>query len=261
MNKNLIKYFNFNETTRSDNCISSVHRGWSGLLIIKLKISKGSIVDNTYIQNNFFEISNKEKILTVISGKLEVTFDNKAQKIMEEYDSVSFSSDQKKYTFICEKDTVAFIVASTDVEDSKHLDLVFFNFKKDIQIIDLWGGKIISRPYEGKKLNFFLFEIKEGFKFDDPGHLNEQITWLIKGSMNFYVGDIKKTLLPNDGVDVGPHEKHGGISDGAIGFDAFYPKREEKKYKNNPVDKVKRSIKAYGYTKTFFRILKYPFRK
>ena len=32
-------------------------------------------------------------------------------------------------------------------------------------------------------------------KFQDQGHLNEQITWLIKGSMNFYVGDNQKKLL------------------------------------------------------------------
>ena len=261
MNTELSKYFNFSETRVLNDCASSVYRGWSGLIIIKLNIIKGSILENSYIKNNFSEISNKEKILTVTSGKLEATFQGKVQKIMEEYDSVSFSSDQKKYSFVCLEDTEAFIVASKDVQNSEHLDLVFFNFKKDIQIIDLWGGKIISRPYEGKKLNFVLFEIKEGFTFNDPGHLNEQITWLIKGSMNFYAGDAKKKLLPNDGVDVGPHAKHGGISDGAIGFDAFYPKREEKKYKNNILDKVNRSIKAYGYIKTFFRILKYPFRK
>jgi len=261
MNIEPLKFFDFSKVVSSSGCTSSMHQGWSGLLVIKLNILKGTIIDNSYVQNKFSEISNKEKILTITSGKLEVTFVNKSKQTMEEYDSVSFSSDQKKYTFVCLEDTVAFVVGSKDVRTSENVDLVFFNFKRDIKKVDLWGGKIISRPWEGKKLNVVLFEIKEGFKFDDPGHLNEQITWLIKGSMNFYVGDNQKKLLNNEGADMGPHEKHGGISDGAIGFDAFYPKREEKKYKNNILDKVNRSIKAYGYIKTFFRILKFPFKK
>ena len=31
-------------------------------------------------------------------------------------------------------------------------------------------------------------------------------------------------------IDIGPKHPHGGVSNGAIGFDAFYPKREEQKY-------------------------------
>jgi len=156
------------------------------------------------------------------------------------------------------------------VQNSEHLDLVFFNFKKDIQIIDLWGGKIISRPYEGKKLNLVLFEIKKGFTFQDQGHYNEQLTWLVDGSMNFYVKDLKKTLSSNEGVDIGPYDLHGGVSDSAIGFDAFFPKREEKKYKNATLSKISRniiwikinrSLNNNGYINTFYHLLKYPILK
>ena len=48
--------------------------------------------------------------------------------------------------------------------------------------------------------------------------------------MDFYVKDLKKNLNPNVGVDIGPFDSHGGVSNGAMGFDAFYPKREEEKY-------------------------------
>ena len=41
----------------------------------------------------------------------------------------------------------------------------------------------------------------------------------------------KDKLTKQKGVDIGPFHKHGGISNGAIGFDAFFPKRNEKKYK------------------------------
>ena len=35
------------------------------------------------------------------------------------------------------------------------------------------------------------------------------------------------------GVSIGPNQVHGGLSNGALGFDAFYPKRSEVKYKTN----------------------------
>ena len=37
-----------------------------------------------------------------------------------------------------------------------------------------------------------MFDLKPGFKFHDEGHINEQITWVIKGNMDFYVSKIKK---------------------------------------------------------------------
>ena len=49
--------------------------------------------------------------------------------------------------------------------------------------------------------------------------------------MDFYVKNLKKKLCSGLGVDIAGYDVHGGISNGAIGFDAFYPKREEEKYK------------------------------
>ena len=96
----------------------------------------------------------------------------------------------------------------------------------------MWGGQCISRLYESRELTIVLFDLKNGFEFEDKGHANEQITWLIDGKMNFYSNGISKTLTPeNGGIDIGPHHVHGGVSEGAIGFDAFFPKRQEAKYK------------------------------
>ena len=77
-----------------------------------------------------------------------------------------------------------------------------------------------------------MFDLKKGFKFNDKGHSNEQITWLISGSMKFYSGGLKNKLTTQKGIDIGSFHEHGGVSNGAIGFDAFFPKRIEKKYKN-----------------------------
>ena len=42
----------------------------------------------------------------------------------------------------------------------------------------------------------------------------------------------KKLLKVDEGTSIGKNHFHGGISNGAIGFDAFFPKRDETKYKN-----------------------------
>ena len=77
-----------------------------------------------------------------------------------------------------------------------------------------------------------LFDLKKGFEFEDKGHENEQITWLIEGKMNFHSNGESKTLTSeNGGIDIGPNHPHGGVSAGAIGFDAFFPKRQEAKYR------------------------------
>ena len=72
-----------------------------------------------------------------------------------------------------------------------------------------------------------MFDLKKGFKFYDKGHSNEQITWLVSGSMNFYSHKLKDKLSKK-GIDIGSFHQHGGLSNGAIGFDAFFPKRSEK---------------------------------
>jgi quercetin dioxygenase-like cupin family protein len=74
--------------------------------------------------------------------------------------------------------------------------------------------------------------LKKGFEFEDKGHENEQITWLIEGKMNFHSnGESKILTSENGGIDIGPNHLHGGVSEGAIGFDAFFPKRQEAKYR------------------------------
>ena len=149
---------------------------------------------------------------------------------MKKNDAVDFANEQN-YSFKSMKDTSIFMISSKNSKELSNKSNAF-NFDKDIEKKDLWGGQIISRPYEGKELTLVLFELKDGFKFNDKGHPNQQITWLIDGEMSFY-SDNKEQLLNTDiGVSIGPNHSHGGISKGAMGFDAFFPKRVEEKYKN-----------------------------
>ena len=109
--------------------------------------------------------------------------------------------------------------------------LTSFNLEKNLKKIDLWGGKCISRVFNGQSITIVLFKLKKGFKFHDTGHKNEQVTWLIKGKMKFYVKNKSANLKANKAsVDIGSYDYHGGTSFGAMGFDAFSPKRSEKRY-------------------------------
>ena len=51
--------------------------------------------------------------------------------------------------------------------------------------------------------------------------------------MDFYCNNKNDKLNELTGVDVGLNHKHGGVSNGAVGFDAFFPKRDDKKYKQS----------------------------
>jgi hypothetical protein len=223
------KFFKFIPNQSEKSFKISSYNGWNKSLIIKIFFNSSNNINNLFIKRNFPQIFNKEKIFIITSGQSK--FKSNAKSLnLKELDAVSIFLDNFDYTFKCKKNTQLFIVSSENFKSRKHKS-IYFNFKKNIKAIDIWGGQCISRPYCGVDLNIVLFDLKSGFKFNDKGHINEQITWLVSGSMNFYSGSFKDKLTKQKGVDIGPFHKHGGISNGAIGFDAFFPKRNEKKYK------------------------------
>jgi len=223
-------YFHFNELLNSKDCNFFEYRGWNGLSVIKLDIFKEKTLSESFINSRYIDLVEKEKIFVLTKGKMEIKSEER-KVLLKEYDAVNFFSKSQKYKMHCLEDTTIFMISAKDLENSVG-EPIFFNFKKDIEAKNLWGGQIISRPYEGRGLTLVLFDLKNGFKFEDKGHDNEQITWLISGKMDFYADGNYKTLKPNIGVDIGPNHVHGGVSGGAIGFDAFFPKRQEVKYKN-----------------------------
>ena len=224
------KFFKFTNSQIEDNIRLCTYYGWNKSLVSKIIFKNFDKIDNFFIKKNFPNILNKEKIFIITSGKSKFK-SNKKNLNLRKFDAISVFSDNFDFSFECQKDTQLFIVSSEKFKKKKH-KCVFFNFKKDIKIIDIWGGQCLSRPYSGVDLNIVLFDLKRGFKFSDIGHSNEQITWLISGSMKFYSGRLNEKLTNKKGIDMGPFHKHGGLSNGAIGFDAFFPKRIEKKYKH-----------------------------
>ena len=204
------------------------YSGWNKSLIICIQFNSSDSIDNLFIKRYFPQIFNKEKIFIIVSGKSKF-HSNKKILNLKKLDAISIFLDNFYYNFKCKKNTQLFIVSSQNFKVRK-CKSIYFNFEKDIKAIDIWGGQCLSRSYTGVDLNLVLFDLKSGFKFSDKGHMNEQITWLISGSMNFYCNNLKGRLTKKNGIDIGAFHEHGGISNGAQGFDAFFPKRKEKKY-------------------------------
>jgi len=229
LNQNKSIYFDFKKSTSLDPFNLSMYAGWNSLIVIKLNLDKDQDLTSDFIKIKLSEIYNKEKILVVVKGILKISI-KKKHFFLKEFDALNFFSNE--YKIKCKENTIAYLVSAVDSSIYKN-DSVFFNFKNDIEPKDLWGGQCISRIYVGESLNLVMFDLKPGFKFKDRGHSNEQITWVIEGEMNFYANKIEKKLNQFNGVDIGENDEHGGISNGEIGFDAFYPKREEKKYNEN----------------------------
>ena len=224
------KYFSFNEQSKSINNIDfSSYFGWSGLNVTKFIIPEASEITNFQLNHIFPDLKEKEKIFVIIKGNIDFK-SNDLDATLNELDAVDIISKTVDYNFKALSDASIFMISSVKSKISE-AKTIKFNFKKDIEARNLWGGQIISRPYEGKELTVVLFDLKSGFKFNDKGHANEQITWLINGEMDFYSNSQKKKLTSDAGVSIGPNHEHGGVSGGALGFDAFFPKRTEKKYK------------------------------
>ncbi len=224
------EYFSFSELLIPlyDLKVSN-YSGWSGLEVFKFYLPKGKSLTNSIINEFKPDLINKEKIFFTSEGEIELKSKEFSLKL-DKFDTIDFNNEQE-YMFNSLNNTNIFMISS---KKSKIIDekSIAFNFKKDVEKRDLWGGQIISRPYEGKELTLVLFELKEGFKFDDKGHPNQQVTWLVDGEMDFYSDNKEQLLNSDNGVSIGPNHSHGGISKGAMGFDAFFPKRVEQKYKN-----------------------------
>ena len=230
MNKIPSKYFDFNTSEKFQDKYISEYTGWNSLLIAKIEIKKGLSFNDNFINSKYSDLKEKQKIFVIIKGSVKTKYLS-SNLLLKEFDAIDFISSQQTYEMQSLEDSILFMISAKNLE-SQSGKPVFFNLIKDIKSKNLWGGQIISRPYEGPGLTLVLFDLKPGFKFEDKGHPNEQITWLISGKMDFYANGKHKTLNSKVGVDIGPNHLHGGVSGGAVGFDAFFPKREEKKYKN-----------------------------
>ena len=77
---------------------------------------------------------------------------------------------------------------------------------------------------------------------DNTNIIDKKRQSVVYATIQLRLSDIEKRinqeLTDLTGVDIGPNHEHGGVSNGAIGFDAFFPKRESGKYMQ-PIKTIK----------------------
>ena len=99
---------------------------------------------------------------------------------------------------------------------------------KTIPPRQIWDG-VLARLVEGAGLTLAVVEIDAGKRVPEHAHVNEQLGFVISGSVTFTIGTESATLGPGGTwqipanvphhVDVGP--------DGAIVAEAYAPARED----------------------------------
>ena len=155
-------YFKFKNDPSINNFWFSEYKGWNGLIIMKLNLQNNAIIENNSIKSKYFDVSDKEKIIILVKGNIEVKSNNKTYSL-KEFDAVNFYADNTSYTIKSNSNSQIFIISADKLKPQKR-DPIFFNFLKDIEPKDIWGGQCISRVFFGESLNVVLFDLKSGFK-------------------------------------------------------------------------------------------------
>ena len=139
------KFFKFTNFQIENNIKISSYYGWNKSLILKITFKKFDRIDNLFIKKNFINILDKEKIFIITSGKSKFK-SNKKNISLKKFDAISIFSDNFDYSFECQKDTQLFIASSEKFKKKKH-KCVFFNFKKNIKVIDIWGNILFKTKW------------------------------------------------------------------------------------------------------------------
>lgn len=103
----------------------------------------------------------------------------------------------------------------------------FFSISELKQIKVIEGITLKSVSKENAMMTFFDFE--EGSEIPLHSHPHEQITYVLKGEMDFTLGGVTKRLSAGDGVVIGSGVEHGAkiVSGPASAVDAWHPARED----------------------------------
>lgn len=88
----------------------------------------------------------------------------------------------------------------------------------------------VARRYTvaGRKIMMCRYEVKKGCAFEPHSHPEEQMGFVIKGRIEFYVGETKKPFLFEAGsfFRFEPNESHGSrVLEDAVVIDVFTPGR------------------------------------
>jgi quercetin dioxygenase-like cupin family protein len=88
--------------------------------------------------------------------------------------------------------------------------------------------KIWRRVVSGKQGTMIYWRIKAGAHAGAHKHPHEQFVWMVKGTMEFRIGDERRTMKPGDiGVIPGGVEHEGYFPEDSEVIDFFAPVRED----------------------------------
>ncbi|HSJ93484.1 MAG TPA: cupin domain-containing protein [Gaiellaceae bacterium] len=103
-----------------------------------------------------------------------------------------------------------------------------FDELRDIGPLPIWEG-IVARNVAGEQMNMAIVELDPGAVAAEHSHPNEQLGFVISGSITFRIGDETRELGPGATYAIPggvAHEATAG-PEGCVVMDAFAPPRDD----------------------------------
>ena len=74
-----------------------------------------------------------------------------------------------------------------------------------------------------------FFDFEPGAEIPEHSHPHEQITFVVRGALEFTLGDETRTLAAGEGATIPPHVPHSATvgDEPAFVLDAWHPARED----------------------------------
>ena len=93
---------------------------------------------------------------------------------------------------------------------------------------EIWD-RIAARSLHGERLTLSVVELDPGAVVAEHSHENEQLGIVLRGSMDFRVGEERRTLGPGGTWTIPANTPHAAIAgdDGAVVIDVFAPRRDD----------------------------------
>jgi quercetin dioxygenase-like cupin family protein len=93
---------------------------------------------------------------------------------------------------------------------------------------EVWDG-ILARSVHGERLTLGIVELEPGAQAREHSHDHEQIGLVLQGTIDFRIGDERKTLGPGATYVIPSNVPHEAIAgpEGTVVIDVFAPVRSE----------------------------------
>jgi len=98
-----------------------------------------------------------------------------------------------------------------------------------VPAIDVWGDAVRARRIEGEKITLAIVELKPNSVVPEHQHPNEQIGFVIQGSVTFTIDGETRLLGPGGTWRILSNRPHGVTvgPEGAVVVDVFSPTRSD----------------------------------